>query len=46
MLGLTCQLVKSKTAQQDQRKGVSLRQMLLLEKLTIFLKCQSTQKLE
>lgn len=38
--------VKSKTAQKDQRKGVSLMQMLLLEKLSIFLTRQSAQKLE
>lgn len=38
--------VRSKTAQGDQRKGVSLMQMLLWEKLPIFLTCQLTQMLE
>lgn len=39
-------VVKSKTAEEDQRKGISLMQMLLLEKLPIFLTRQPTQKLE
>lgn len=46
MLGLTCQLVKSKSAQEDQKESVSLMEILLLEKFPIFLTCQSTQELE
>ena len=45
MIGLTCQLRKNKAAQEDQWKDVSM-QMLLLEKLPIFLTCQSTKKSE
>lgn len=37
---------KSKAAQEDQRKGLSLMQMLLSEKLSIFLTCQSIPKLK
>lgn len=37
---------KKETAQEDQRKCVSLMQMLLLKKLPIILTCQSILKLE